>query len=608
MDAHFSMQVENLKKEVTVKLSAVEDAILSLEQHNAKLQENANKIKEDIHASVKRQIGALQNRELQLVRQVEVVTAHQTSLINTKQASLHHAKGALSNTLQLLNQCSSSDQQTLAKIRVEDLASVRNIRPINLVSVDLDEATLNSAVSTFGQMSLPDSITHQSSSVIPTRMEEYEDEEHGLVHKSVATAASGPDSPMHITVQFPKLSKQSWLANNSVPKERSTLVPPPSKVIKTANPASDVASWLGSLHLSTASEDDIPTMGWGNGFEMVNNSIRSSVSSSIEVVSHQDIDSVRDDCSVQGTPMVEIENLDDLYVSEKSRWLSPKRDSAVKSALASVDLSVNKVCRANEPCASFADCVCKNNGNCGEVAMEKALQSVLWKAKRNRKRPYSVTEGTGEILDRMSKVLASCNSDWLVKGLTKVDTSTPAKKIQYETPEGEWLRLATEKQTPPQTPAARIQFSTHSNMWLLHKLKNDKEKLKEKANKEEQNEKEYEKAGNKTTISESILEKKLEALSIDKSDFLLPSKSLDLGSRIVSNNVSSWLLQCMPPSFSSPVMKENFQHGGDFDEKLKWLISKKEEKLSSPTNFPDQKVSSEKFRKDGREQWLIKTC
>ncbi|XP_076033420.1 uncharacterized protein LOC143020684 isoform X4 [Oratosquilla oratoria] len=541
------MQVENLKKEVTVKLSAVEDAILSLEQHNAKLQENANKIKEDIHASVKRQIGALQNRELQLVRQVEVVTAHQTSLINTKQASLHHAKGALSNTLQLLNQCSSSDQQTLAKIRVEDLASVRNIRPINLVSVDLDEATLNSAVSTFGQMSLPDSITHQSSSVIPTRMEEYEDEEHGLVHKSVATAASGPDSPMHITVQFPKLSKQSWLANNSVPKERSTLVPPPSKVIK-------------------------------------------------------------DDCSVQGTPMVEIENLDDLYVSEKSRWLSPKRDSAVKSALASVDLSVNKVCRANEPCASFADCVCKNNGNCGEVAMEKALQSVLWKAKRNRKRPYSVTEGTGEILDRMSKVLASCNSDWLVKGLTKVDTSTPAKKIQYETPEGEWLRLATEKQTPPQTPAARIQFSTHSNMWLLHKLKNDKEKLKEKANKEEQNEKEYEKAGNKTTISESILEKKLEALSIDKSDFLLPSKSLDLGSRIVSNNVSSWLLQCMPPSFSSPVMKENFQHGGDFDEKLKWLISKKEEKLSSPTNFPDQKVSSEKFRKDGREQWLIKTC
>lgn len=43
------------------------------------------------------------------------------------------------------------------------------------------------------------------------RVEEYEDDEHDVLHKSVAGAASGPDSPMRITVQFPRLSNHNWL-------------------------------------------------------------------------------------------------------------------------------------------------------------------------------------------------------------------------------------------------------------------------------------------------------------------------------------------------------------------------------------------------------------
>lgn len=52
------------------------------------------------------------------------------------------------------------------------------------------------------------------------RVEEYDDEEHDVLHKSVASAASEPNcgsgssnAPMHITVQFPRLNNQhnNWL-------------------------------------------------------------------------------------------------------------------------------------------------------------------------------------------------------------------------------------------------------------------------------------------------------------------------------------------------------------------------------------------------------------
>ena len=59
------------------------------------------------------------------------------------------------------------------------------------------------------------------------RAEEYEDEEHDVLHKSVAgdtVEASSSASPMHITVQFPRPTNYSWLfkQNNTTTSNATT--------------------------------------------------------------------------------------------------------------------------------------------------------------------------------------------------------------------------------------------------------------------------------------------------------------------------------------------------------------------------------------------------
>lgn len=46
------------------------------------------------------------------------------------------------------------------------------------------------------------------------RVEEYEDAQHDVLHKSVAGESSGPDSPLRVTVTFPRLTNQNWLAKD----------------------------------------------------------------------------------------------------------------------------------------------------------------------------------------------------------------------------------------------------------------------------------------------------------------------------------------------------------------------------------------------------------
>ncbi|XP_069958211.1 uncharacterized protein [Cherax quadricarinatus] len=123
-----------------------------------------------------------------------------------------HGKGALLATRDLLLRCTQADTSTLEKIKVDDMDCLKDVVHVKRVAVQLDETALCSAISEFGSVQLPDAITHHPSPVIPAKVEEYEDDEHDVLHKSVAGAASGPDTPVRITVQLPCLSNQNWLA------------------------------------------------------------------------------------------------------------------------------------------------------------------------------------------------------------------------------------------------------------------------------------------------------------------------------------------------------------------------------------------------------------
>ncbi|KAG0721253.1 hypothetical protein GWK47_046815 [Chionoecetes opilio] len=224
------MSLEKLDLSVALKLAFVEESLAN--------------VKEEIHEVVDRHVGALRIKERQLVRQVEVVTAHETCRLGTQQARLMHSKGALTATSDLLDRCDKSESSTLAKIKVDEMYYSREVQPAKHVSVQLDETALASAVSQFGSVQLPDTITHYPSPVIPVKVEEYEDEDHDVLHKSVA---SEPSDPMHVTVHFPRLSNHSWLFRQT--NNAAHVSTPPKPIATSDTKSSDVAAWLGELNL-----------------------------------------------------------------------------------------------------------------------------------------------------------------------------------------------------------------------------------------------------------------------------------------------------------------------------------------------------------------------
>lgn len=522
---------------------------------------------------MERHIGALRGRERQLVRQVEVVTAHQTCLLGTQQAGLMHGKGALLATRDLLLRCTQADTSTLEKIKVDDMDCLKDVVPVKRVAVQLDETALCSAISEFGSVQLPDAITHHPSPVIPAKVEEYEDDEHDVLHKSVAGAASGPDTPVRITVQFPRLSNQNWLAQQ---KEQNFSSADSSKdsSVGAQSKSRDITSWLSSLQLAGAQEDYdavAPAHSSISSYDMlaVNSPVHTSESSSIEIVSSH-YGTEKDNCSSPVSGMYEIENLHMCVGGNQSRWLNDKQTHSEDSLLHKIDIP--SVCRANETCSSFNDCLCQNK--CIETAVEKLQQSALFKMKTNRKRTLSESEHStcSSILTHMTNIFNSENALWLLQKQDSV-LPVPIKRAMYEVPGSKWLRL--ESRTPvTQTP--RIQLATHSNIWLLHKLKSQKDNEKdimdvEKCNTEKDVENNNEKEDRITTEALS------EAL-----------KKITVDSNIESQGRSSTFR-----NMSSTSTVSGYSPSGQ-----SWLLSKKH---VSNLQIQDK---IEEMRASNKKQWL----
>ncbi|XP_045110294.1 uncharacterized protein LOC123504077 [Portunus trituberculatus] len=486
------MSIAKLDLSVALKLAFVEDSLAKVEQYRHQLQKNARKVKEEIHEVVDRQVGSLRMRERQLVRQVEVVTAHETCRLGTQQARLMHSKGALTATSDLLDHCADSESNTLAKIKVDEMFSPQEVQPAKQVSVQLDETDLTSAISQFGSVQLPDSITHHPSPVIPVKVEEYEDEEHDVLHKSVACAASEPSAPMHIKVQFPRLANHSWLFKQN--GSSSSAFKPPKTIVTQETKSSDVVAWLGDLKLSTAlPEEDSSVNQCDDGFDLVGTPTTSE-GSSIEIVHFLD-----KECSSPGSALCEIENAHDL-INDKSRWLSsrtPEQPNEEK-------LDVSSACMANETCQSFKDCLCQNK--CRENALEKLQQTADFKAKTSRKRTFSEAEGIQAVLTHMVKILSSENSQWLLKKHGG-ELPRPPKCVMYNSPGDTWLRQCSDS---PTKTFPRAHLSSHCNTWLLKHLKNQK-------NAQEKDEKEKEKYTDEkdNRITSEALSEALKRVCID---------------------------------------------------------------------------------------------
>lgn len=587
------MSLEELELDVAVKLAFVENSLSRVEECCKQLQDNAQKIKDQIHGAVEKQVLSLRGRERQLIRQVEVVTAHQSCLLGTQQANLVHSKGALTATHELLQRCSSSDTSTLNKIKVDDSISSQITFPVNFVSVQLDAAAISSAVAEFGQVQLPDSITHQSSSVIPAKVEEYEDAQHDVLHKSVAGETAGP---LRVTVTFPRLANLNWLAKEKKPAKsnNSSMLNIVDKM-NSQGQSGDVTSWLSNLHLAgSQEEDDSPsTPNSLDSYDIVpnraSNSVRTSECSSIEVVSSLS-DSNKNECTTPQS-VCEIENLHH-HIGEKSRWLSQKPDSLSKLCLDNV--KTESVCQANEMCSSFSSCLFSNN--CGEAALEKAKQSANFKARMCRKRTHSKTENVEQVLAHMANIQRSDNSQWLFKRVGSPSLPRPVKRAMYELPAGMWLRetSATSASTSP-----RIVLPNHSNIWLLSKLKSQKEKMNQEKDKSEIEKDEDEK---ESQITAKDLASALEKVSVSP---LTDTPTYSFGIGNSTADAESWLFH---KKLSHGVLAHDnklFEIG--CENKKRWLVYSNTRNsainIGSTSSLPESVLG---VAKANLNNWLLK--
>ncbi|XP_069177699.1 uncharacterized protein [Procambarus clarkii] len=652
------MSLERLELDVALKLVFVQTSLAKVEEYRQHLQENAQKmprknllpltphlpnhrhkrgysspwrksrhlsniqpysrprrcrlapqVKDEIHEIVERQIGALRGRERQLIRQVEVVTAHQTCLLGTQQAGLMQGEGVLLATRDLLLRCTEDDTSTFAKIKVDDMDCLNDVVPVDCVSVQLDEAALSSAVSKFGRVQLPDTITHHPSPVIPAKVEEYEDDEHDVLHKSVAGAASGPDSPVRITVQFPRLANQNWLARQ---KDQDSGAMPSSKIssIGAGPKTCDITSWLSGLQLAGAQEDDVATTRSTVGsFDMLamNSPVHSTESSSIEIVPSR-CDTEKDICSTPGSGMYELENIH-MHVGDKSRWLSNKSTHSDDHLLQHINIA--SVCRANETCGSFNDCLCQSK--CKETAVEKIQQSINYRMKTGRKRTRSESERTAcsSVLAYMTNVLASENDLWLLqKQSANSVVPVPIKRAMYEAPGGNWLRLG---QSTPTNQTPRIKLATHSNIWLLRKFKSQKDKMSN-----EKDEKDIENGMDEkeSRITTEALSEALKKVSIDSSTEAWDRSSTsgnppttDTSKVSHTQDVQSWLLS--KKQSSNQHIRDNKMEESEVFNKAQWLscssdsspVKRKLEALTPP-RLPESVLS---VAQAGINSWLLKS-
>lgn len=564
------MSLEKLDLSVALKLAFVEDSLTKVEEYRHQLQENAQKVKEEIHEVVDRQVGSLRMKERQLVRQVEVVTAHETCRLGTQQARLMHSKGALTATSELLDRCVSSESSTLAKIKVDEMYYSQEVQPAKHVSVQLDETAISSAISQFGSVQLPDTITHHPSPVIPVKVEEYEDEEHDVLHKSVAGAASESNAH-HITVQFPRLTNHSWLFKQS--SSTASTCTPPKPIVNPETKSNDITAWLGELKLSTAVPDDESSIfQLSDGFDMIGTPATSE-GSSIEIVPH----TLDKECSSPCSEVCEIENIHNL-INDKSRWLSSKTPEETNRE---EKLDITSVCVANETCQSFDDCLCQNK--CHENALEKLQQTADFRAKAGRKRTFSEAEGIHSVLTHMAKILSSENSKWLLRKQEERDSPRPLKYTMYKSPEDTWLRQGSNSHTKT---FPRAHLSSHCDTWLLKNLKNQK-------NAQEKDETEREKCIDKkdNRITPENLSEALKRVCMDPAKRKSPVDESHSYSCMpfLAFKDQSWLLARKCES-NKQASRDHWQEK-DTAQKPLWLFSPpgKEEtsNLSLPSHFQD---------------------
>jgi hypothetical protein len=266
------------------RVTALVEAIKQIQLTKKYLQLNSVEVKSSIHSTISRLLESLRSREVWLLNQADVIVQAKEEVLRTQEDRLNQGLGGLVNCLQLLDNGAASEED-LARIldRISSLETHPQETPH--LTFRADSMRLRDEMMGFGRVDskgLPleafaGSRAESAAASLPKQFEDYEDEDHQVLYKTVGEMQQGSS----IIFNIPQLSAVKLLTPPNPPGRQTSWDPksaggnPPTLKSSQStgilqgymeremggcrSTSSSIRQWLSDMNVDDGEEDGLTT-------------------------------------------------------------------------------------------------------------------------------------------------------------------------------------------------------------------------------------------------------------------------------------------------------------------------------------------------------------